>query len=224
VTAVLRSGPWNPSRRVIHVLDYHALPDDLARADGHDPEELALEVDRVQGQQAVLLERLHGQGVGPVYLEGLTAGRLPAWEARLAAACEAGAAVTGLREGPGPLRPGPDADDARARIDALEGRFRSDVRELGALALLARRGVRLEALPLDEERTLEAASPRLIGGRPVIDEKAKRARQEAMVKLLPDAGLVVAVLGGGHDLGPALGERTEYVRVELAAYREAMKR
>jgi hypothetical protein len=33
VVRVTRSGPTRPARRVVHVLDYHMLPDDLARAD-----------------------------------------------------------------------------------------------------------------------------------------------------------------------------------------------
>jgi hypothetical protein len=56
-----------------------------------------------------------------------------------------------------------------------------------------------------------------------IDAKLRRPRQEAMVKVLPEAGLAVIVLGAGHDLGPVLGEGTEYIRVEVAAVREALR-
>jgi hypothetical protein len=48
------------------------------------------------------------------------------------------------------------------------------------------------------------------------------SRLEVMVELL--SVLVVVVLGADHDLGPLLGEQTEYLRVEVAAVRPAMGR
>jgi hypothetical protein len=110
-----------------------------------------------------------------------------------------------------------------ARARQMQRGHEAEVRRLGALAVLACSGVPVDALPLDDEEALEAATPKIMDGKPVIDARLKRARQEAMVKLLPETGLAVIVLGAGHDLGPVLGDGTEYIRVELAAVRDAMR-
>jgi hypothetical protein len=223
VVKVERSGPRKAARRVVHVLNYHDLPDDLARADGHDPAELNATVDLVQAQQALLLKALLSRGVKAVHLEGLTPNGLKAWEAKVGAAAEAEGLLAGLREQAARVRPGVEADPVLARVRQMQRGHEAEVRRLGALAVLACSGVRVDALPLDDEVALEAATPRLVDGRPVIDAKLWRARQEAMVRLLPGAGLAVIVLGAGHDLGPVLGDGTEYIRVEVAAVREALR-
>src|SRR5437764_9245514 len=61
-----RAGPRGAARRVVHVLNYHDLPDDLARADGHDPEVLNATVGLVQARQAVLLRALLPRGLKAV--------------------------------------------------------------------------------------------------------------------------------------------------------------
>lgn len=201
------------------------LPDDLARADGHDPEELARVVDRVQSQQADLLMKMAPLGVAAVHVEGLTADGVAAWGLKLGHAAEVETSLPGLRGELAGVCSGPAADGLRRQLDEMESGHRAGVRQLGVLALLACRGVRVEALPLDDEDALEGAAPRVVGGMPMIDEKARRARQVAMERLLPREGLAIVVLGAMHDLGPAHGgDGTEYVRVELEAVRGQTRR
>src|SRR5688572_1496938 len=69
VVQVTRSGPRWPVRRVVHVLNLHTVLDDLAIC-GHDLEELARKVDRVQQEQAELFAHFHRLGVRSVHLEG----------------------------------------------------------------------------------------------------------------------------------------------------------
>jgi hypothetical protein len=61
----------------------------------------------------------------------------------------------------------------------------------------------------------------VVDGEVVLDLDARKARQEALVGLLPERGLV---LGAMHDLGPLLGNDTEDLRVEPKAVRQAMGR
>src|SRR4051812_15669465 len=88
VVEVARSGPQRPVRRVVHVLDYHTVLDDLAEADGNDLTELARKVDRVQQEQAELFTHLHRLGVRSVHLEGLIERELPDWRLGLEEAVE----------------------------------------------------------------------------------------------------------------------------------------
>ena len=94
-----RSGPRWPARRVVHVLDYHDLPEDLARADGHDPAELAGKVDRVQEEQAELFTHLHRLSVRSVRIEGLLGKELPLWQQGLEDAVERETGIAELRQG-----------------------------------------------------------------------------------------------------------------------------
>jgi hypothetical protein len=86
-----------------------------------------------------------------------------------------------------------------------------------------RRGL-VEVRALDDAEALKAAQPRWLGGE-LFDPAAVRAREDAMAERVASAKepLVVALLGGGHDLCEALAShapRTRHVRLTTRAYRE----
>ena len=83
----------------------------------------------------------------------------------------------------------------------------------------------MEVRALDDAEALKAAEPRWMGGA-LFDPAAVRAREDAMAKRLAQAKepLVVALLGGGHDLSEALARhapKARYVRLTVDAYWEA---
>jgi hypothetical protein len=79
----------------------------------------------------------------------------------------------------------------------------------------------VEVWALDDPALLKKAKPDKNG----IDVAANAAREEAMARRLAGTeGLVVLILGGGHDLTAALKRQASnlrYLRVATKAYREA---
>jgi len=107
---------------------------------------------------------------------------------------------------------------------ALIAKHRVEWLELGGVAAPLVEGL-VEVRALDDAEALKAAEPRWLGGE-LFDPAAVRAREDAMAERLAEAKepLVVALLGGGHDLSEALsrhGPKARYVRLTTTAYREA---
>jgi hypothetical protein len=82
----------------------------------------------------------------------------------------------------------------------------------------------VEVRALDDADALNAAEPRWLCGE-LFDPQAVRAREDAMARRLARAKepLLVALLGGGHDLSAPLAKhapKVRYVRLTVGAYRE----
>lgn len=74
-------------------------------------------------------------------------------------------------------------------------------------------------LPLDDEKALEEAKPKLVGGKFTFDPQKVTVREEAMVKNAFSEGPVsVVILGGGHDLTVKLAKDCRYVRITTRDY------
>jgi hypothetical protein len=238
VVAVRRDGPWGkPSRRIVHVLNWHFLPHNLLALDlraqrpGIDDAGVAkayrehlVEVEAVQAEQQELLEVLaRDHRLTVVMAEGLTPQAMPAWQEHLAWLREAEADRPRLLElaNEGRRLGRPDlARQAEKMLDEAQARWL----ELGVPGWLAARDL-AEVLPLDEPETMNAAAPRRTGGK--VDAVKVRAREAAMVRRVMEGErpVVVLVLSGAHDLAGEVRRQgdgsVEYLRVATRRYREA---
>jgi hypothetical protein len=229
---VRRDGPaGRPEARVVHLQDWHLIPEDLHRLDAgrHGPSYAShlADVEGVQAEQAELLRALaRAHGVRRVFVEGLTPSGVKAWAARVDVLRDALGLQAELRQ---MLREaeGRGAADLADKARSLLAEPRRDRLELGAAGLLQAQGELDEAAPLDDDEALDAADPRRQpgAGRTPADGR----REAAIVRRALSAGpplvvLVVLVLGGHHDLGEALrrqgGGRVEYLRVATKRYRD----
>jgi hypothetical protein len=244
--------PAKPTRRIVHLRDWHLVPEDLFALDLRNAagkpisddeakaryREFLLEVELVQLEQAALLKCLaRHHGLQRVFFEGLTAEEAKLYREKVAELREAGSALREQREEARRLvkamaDAGRQKSERYAKALALEkealtllAEYRLDVLRLGAPGrLLAAREVE-EVLPLDDARLLDAAKP----GRGGEVERAKlEARHDAQVKAALASGpCSLLVLGGGHDLSPSvrrLGGAAEYIRVTTGRYREFVGR
>jgi hypothetical protein len=193
-----------PTKRIIHVLDWHYLPRDLFAVDlrAHNPglsDAAAARAYRdhldaaetVQGEQRELLAALaEVHGLRVVLVEGLTLAGLKAWTARVGNMKEAEAGREELLTMAEEARQRGRRDLARQAEDLLE-QARRDRLELGAPGWLAMRGL-TEVRPLDEQEALDGADPRRTGRK--LDPAKVRQRQEGMVRLAVLAADPVTVL------------------------------
>lgn len=93
--------------------------------------------------------------------------------------------------------------------------------DLGVGGRLLIEGDQVEVLPLEDEKALNEAKPKLVDGKFTFDAEKVRVREEAMVKNAFSRGPVaVVILGGGHDLSSRLGSECRYVRVTVKGYRD----
>jgi hypothetical protein len=241
--------PARPTRRIIHLRDWHFVPEelyalDLRRAAGRPvPEEqvkpryreFLLEVELVQLEQAALLKCLsRHHGLRRVLFEGLTPEEGKLYREKVADLHAAGPALREQREEArqllkGMAEAGKGKSEQYAKALALEKEalallveHRLDVLRFGAPGrLLAAQEVE-EVLPLDDARLLDAAKP---VGRGEVEPGKLEARHDAQVKAALASGpCSLLVLGGGHDLSSSVrrlgGGATEYVRVTTRRYRE----
>ena len=154
-------------------------------------------VERVQEEQVALLRLLvREHGVRRVLIEGLTPSGMDNYKEM----------VTSLGE----------IEQDRARLgEKRTDELRQRLLEFGAVGRLVMEG-EVEAVPLEDDETLDAANP-VRGGKVQFDAKKVEARHEAMVKRAVEQGeVVVILLGEAHDLSWAVGRlapRAEYVRV-----------
>jgi hypothetical protein len=204
-------------------------------------QEHLLQVELVQVQQTALLRCLaKHHGLKTVHIERLTAEGVPEFKTRVAALKEADPHQDELRgqlvEVRDLLKQMADAGNAgserytkaqtieREVADLLE-HHRLELLELGAVARLLVSGELQQVSPLDDAKLLDAAKPRLHNGQVVPDPAAKAKRQGAMAKALLKTGpVVVAVVGGSHDLTDALNRQgaagIEYLRLTVQSYKD----
>jgi hypothetical protein len=203
VAAVEYTGPADAALVVVHLLDYHYYPPELCAAAGLDFERQLALVEQVQaGQLSVARYLVEQLALAGVYAEGLTAASLPDWELRLDL----------LRDLDTLERLGGLDDEARQRRRLL-------LLEVGVAGRLQLEGAVQQVWPLDDEAALHAARP-VAEGQVVIDAEQMRARERAMMRPLPEAGVVLIVLGAAHDLRGVLPRGAGYVRVKVEGFPE----
>jgi hypothetical protein len=99
------------------------------------------------------------------------------------------------------------------------GRFSEAILRYGATGRLYREGKIKELLPLEDAAAWKAAYPEKKDGALVMEK-----REDAQVaNMLKQTGIVLVVMGGGHDLSDNLqraGVKVEYLRVETRTYRK----
>jgi hypothetical protein len=231
-----------PERVVVHLRDWHLVPrdafdKDVKAAAGRDLSKDELDrlyaehldaVESVQKQLDAILRRLAASHRGlPVYVEGLTDDGVNVFKLKATALSDVGAEqIPEARRSLAEARKlkGQVAAELAKRCESLIARHRSESLELGAVLGPCAEGL-VEVRALDDAEALKAAEPRWLGGE-LFDPAAVRAREDAMARRLADAKepLVVALLGGGHDLGAPLSlhaPKVRYVRLTVDAYREA---
>jgi hypothetical protein len=209
----------NPSRHVVHLLDYRLVPREVYGPDGYG--EHLRRVEAVQEEHMALLRWLAAnRGVSEAFVEGLTEENLPAYFEKARAVDEVAAAeIPRLMEQLADARER-GAGHARAvenQLDALWADYRERLLSLGSAGRLCLAG-KLDVRPLDDEALLQRARPRLAGGRVFLDPAAAKARADAMARLAlrGEGPVLVVVLGAGIDLAESIegqDPRCGYVRV-----------
>jgi hypothetical protein len=231
-----------PTRRIVHLRDWHLVPRelhgvDLRHAAGKalsDEEidvlhaEHLLEVELVQLEQATVLKCLaKHHRLRRVLCEGLTAQGVSAYRARVDALRELERRLPDLRRQLRELSPEKRAE-VEKEVDRLDNELRRGLVELGAPARLQLAGELHRVLPLDDEDALRQSKPVTPDGRIKEDHDKVRAREDAMVKLALDSGpCSLLVLGGAHDLSESVRRTTsgaEYIRVTTTRYKELASR
>jgi hypothetical protein len=235
-----------PTARIVHLLDWHAVPREMfaadLRADAgrtlteeeaqalHD--ELLLQVELVQIEQGAALRCLvKRHGLKRVLAEGLTHAGKPGYDTLIDALRRAEADAGELRRQLDEVRrlKSEKARALEAEVVALLVRHRADYRqrflEAGAAGRLLVAGELSQVLALDDANLLEAARPVSPDGT-VRDDPAKvRAREVAQVRAALASGpAAVIVLGGAHDLAGSVRRvgkgSCEYLRVATPHYVE----
>jgi hypothetical protein len=156
-----------PTRRIIHLRDWHYVPADLLGQDAGRPlsdEEAdalhrahVLEVELVQLEQETLLRCLvKHHGLKRVLAEGLTPEGMPAYREVIAALRDTHKELADLHRQRARVPKPVLAIDRQ--VDELVRGYSRQLVEYGAAARLALTG-EVEVLPLDDEELLERPSP-----------------------------------------------------------------
>lgn len=191
-----------PKHRIIHLLDWHYVPERRFKLDSPDGDYDAFlnDVEALQAQQRTVIMAV---GIKTVFLEGLTTESAAHYRKR----------IDTLRR----FKP-PKGDDA---INLFVARLRrEDTLQLGAPGAMLTAGELDAVLPGDDAELHRAADP-VKAGNLEFDEAANKAREDAIAKLLLAQKESFIILGGEHDLSDNLPATVEYVRVTLEAYKRA---
>jgi hypothetical protein len=198
VSRVERTGPANPTHRIIHLRDWHFVPEELAKVDGGEPfERQNLRVEIVQTEHAAILRCLaRHHGLRSVHVEGYA----PEMQALMAARIET-------------LR---DVEKVELSATKEERELIRQLRlEMGAAVCLVAEGDLEEVLPLENQKRLDEARP-VRGGKVVVDAAKNAAREKAMIEVVKAHGpAAVIVLGGKHKLA---APDVEVIRVTTMGY------
>jgi len=230
--------PPSPTRRIIHVRDWHLVPRDLFMLDlqtSSSPQFVQEHgatlyarhlkaVAEVQAEQISLLRSLISRhGLRRVYIEGLTEEKADDFHAMVDVLREAEAtSIPKARSQRDELRMMIADDHAKGRttsiataldllrqVEDLLAEHEHRLLELGAPGRLLLSGELAEVLPLDDQDALDAANPVSPAGDVRIEPAALLAREQAIVRVLLDSEPVtVIVLGAAHDLTRALQSAT----------------
>ncbi len=184
-----------PTRRIIHILDWHFVSAEAFQADtpdGNYEDHLTL-VRTVQANQRRLLESL---SVEAVYVESLTPENLEQFKRQLTV-----------------MQPPMESESGLSQF--LQAEYELDLLRIGAVGQLAREG-KLDVLPAEDQAAYERANPIEAPEWMVSNE----VREDAIVeKLLAGPPVAVIVLGMGHDLRDNIERlsdgRCEYVRMSV---------
>jgi hypothetical protein len=185
---------------VVHIRDWHLVPQEFAEVEKLDYAALQNEVEKVQADQLAIVRYLIWQdGIKAIYSEGLSNEN----------GADFGLQVDLVRT---------SEEFAKKKMFNAEGldglrRLSLTIGTAGRLAITKE----VQILPLEDERAMQDARP-VMNGKLTKNEAKIAARRRAMVSMLPVEGLAVIILGGSHDLGPYLPERTAYVRVTPRSY------
>ena len=239
-----------PTRRVIHLRDWHYVAKDLYAIDMkqvHGRElteqeidqlhrELLLEVELVQLEQLAILRCLiNHHGLKRVHSEGFSPNELEAYREKI------GVLQAMERDQIPQIRK--QLDEVRNLIETTTGEGKEKAEgierklivlldghkerllEVGAAGRLLISGELEEVLPLEEDGAMEHANPITPNGTVRHEENKLEARHDAQLRELAKAGPVcVIVLGGAHDLTSSIrraGNDWEYIQVTTRGYREA---
>lgn len=210
--------------RIIHILNWHYVSRDDFAADLKASTEKQLTDDQInkeyvsfiddvrmiQKQQMELLRRLIKKyDLKAVYVEGLT-------EKNHKGILEF---LVTMKRYEQTKKPPED------RFDRLiEAQHQLDLLHIGAAPRLVMSGELKTVLPAEDSKVMEAANPVKPDGSVVYDLKTAISREDAIARnLLKADGVVVIILGGGHDLTDNIkrvGGRCKYERVTAPKYLE----
>jgi len=189
-----------PTHRVIHILDWHYIPEKRFRIDTPDGDYDAFldDVEALQAQQRAVIKAI---GVKTVFLEGLTAKSEDHYRKRIAT----------LKK----YKPVKSNEPVDEFIRQLR---REDTLQLGAPGAMLIAG-ELDAVLLVDYADLPTAADPVKGEKLEFDEAANKAREAGIAKLLLAHKEAVVILGGEHDVTEFLPTTVEYVRVTLKVYK-----
>lgn len=224
----------NPTKRIIHIRDWHFVSKEDYAKDLQDIaentlseaeidarcEELLLEVELVQLEQMALLRLLRRHhGLDHVCIEGVTERDVPIYEAKVRILAKFGEDIAELRESKKELDPEQNRELIE-QIDVALEQYRQDSLQVGATGQLVLSGEITEIRPSESLEAYLAANPVNDDGSVVLDDRAIEQRQNAIVKTLTVNNASLIILGGGHDLADNLPPDVEYLRVTTDFYAE----
>lgn len=240
----------NPTRRIVHLRDYHFVSKELYALDmrqAHGREltaeetdqihhELLLEVELVQLEQmAVLRCLITHHGLKKVFSEGFSPDELKTYRERIAVLRSMEKEqIPQLRKQLEEVRKLLESatGEKKEKAEAIEGQLvtmlddhKHRLLEMGAAGRLLISGELEDVLPLEDADALEKAKPISPSGGVKFDSQKLEARHDAQVKAIMKEGPVaVIVLGGANDLTRSLqrlgGGNCEYLRVTTKRFRE----
>lgn len=233
----------NPSKRIIHLRDWHHVPKDLYALDMKEAlrreltideidrlhQELLLEVELVQIEQmAVLRCLIKHHGLKKVFSEGFSPNDLEAYRERIAVLRaidrEQIPQVQRQLEEVRKLQRNEKAKGIEVQLLTMLDEHKHRLLEMGAAGRLLISGDLEDVLPIEDADALAKAKPVTSGG-VKLDAAMLEARHDAQVKAVLKQGPVAfIVLGGAHDLTESIqrlgGENCEYLRLTTKRFRE----
>lgn len=218
----VRNAKVFPTHRIMHLLNWHFLPEALFAADLRDASDEPIpdeemdrryaafldEVEAIQQEQMELIRHLICRHrLRRVFYEGFTKAQMPAFR-RLANA---------LRDFE---KHKPKGETPLEQL--LLSEYRTDLLRLGAPGRLMIAGELRDVLPVEDAALLEAANPVQEDGTIRLDAEILKRREDAIVTHLLGGGpFTVIVLGGAHDLADNVPRSCQYVRVKTKLYAKA---
>ena len=223
----------NPTKRIIHLRDWHFVTKDDYAKDIRDTadnplsdaeidalyEQLLLEVEMIQLEQRSILRLLtRHHGLDHICIEGLVGRDVSIYKAKVRVLGDFGEKMSDLRDSRDDLD-GDEDSELIDQIDAVLKKYRQDTLQLGAAGQMVLSGELTNIRPSESLEAYEQANP-LKEGTVVLDEEAIERRQDAIVSVLTANNVSLVILGGAHDLANNLPADVEYCRVTTAFYGE----